>query len=245
MNINPRSISLVFLTAGILLNASIASGQTWIDDVRSKYNDRLAQAKKVRDAAFENDKKIAQEEAKKAFDPMIRSAAMKNQRNEVRDRTNQLNAILNPPDSTDAQPQLVSGPGAASPATRPVSAPTPVRTPTPNPTATDFELLVGKWITNNGNSTMIFEIKSNRQVVCTHNIISINGHNGNFSYTYRATIKSDKILIENSPAPMPGGSKSWYEISIPFDPNALVILHRSQSSGHDSTFTYNVKRSAQ
>ena len=89
----------IFLT-GDLLQAQLVSN---VDRVKERYQQRVAKADQIKNDAisqstlrYDSEVKIAQDEVKQSFESLIRAAAMRNQIDEVRTLTLQMESIVKP-----------------------------------------------------------------------------------------------------------------------------------------------------
>ena len=89
----------IFLT-GDLLQAQLVSN---VDRVKERYQQRVAKADQIKNDAisqstlrYDSEVKMAQDEVKQSFESLIRAAAMRNQIDEVRTLTLQMESILRP-----------------------------------------------------------------------------------------------------------------------------------------------------
>jgi len=215
---------VTIILCGILFIAPAARGQlaSVTDGIIARYKERLALAEKNRDAgvaraqlSFESEKKLAQEEVKRAFESPIRSAAFRNQTDDVRKLTAQLDAIIDPEHAS----RTSEGDSL--------------------PNGTDYKSLVGTWISSNvngSNSVQTFEFKSNRSVTYTSTYNGQGNKNTN-TQEFRATVKKDKIVIEQKQTYAYSTYKHWYEIMLPFDSNKLSIVRRYESNGSNRSNT--------
>lgn len=209
----PHYILTLLLMLATAANAQLASSPTAAQD---RYLQRIAAAEKVKNDGmakltqdYNNNTRFAQEELKRSFEAMIRTAAMRNQTEEVRTLTLQMESIINP--------QGVVLDGSSSFQAQ----------------GTDYKNLVGTWVTlPNSGYNYTFEFKGNKNVLYTYEYKTTSG-SSKYSYEYRATQKADKIILSRS-----SDSNSWFEIALPFDTTKMSIIRRYESANSNTTNTY-------
>jgi len=218
---------LVIILPGSLLQAQMLSSA---DRAKERYQQRLAAAEKIKSdgvakltSSYDMEVKMAQDEVKRTFEPLIRAAAMRNQTEEVRTLTLKMESIVNP-DGVVISEQIST-----------------------TPTGNDFKQLIGNWETADSQSNYLrsFEFKSPRTVICTSTYSRSGGGQSSFSREFTATTKSDKIILEAKPSRMSTTSyKEWYEIKIPFETDSLEITRFSESdtSNHNQSFRLQRKK---
>ncbi len=226
-----RAAATLSLALAAAAHAQMASTA---DRASERYQQRLAAAEKIKTdgvakltASYDAEVKLARDEVKRAFDPLIKAAAMRNQTEEVRTLTLKMESIINPDG-------VVLSPDNSA-----------------EPTGNDYRQLVGKWETVNdpnmgSSSSRIFEFKSSKTVALTSSYATTGGGNYTNTEEYKATTKPDKIVIErkadSSVRYADRSYKTWYEIKIPFDVNALEITHYTERTGGSSNTTYRLQR---
>jgi len=102
----------------------------------------------------------------------------------------------------------------------------------------DYKLLLGTWTTEASDRARTFEFKRNKTVIYSYDFETTSGGSGTHSDKMEATVKKDNIVIERSQARYARGYKSWWEISIPFDPDNLAITHCYENKGSVGNTTY-------
>ena len=209
-------IHLIFCHLLLLLTAaSQAQTVTSATAARDLYLQRISAAEKVKNDGiarltqdFAKNTRYAQGDLKRSFEAMIRTAAMRNQTEEVRSLTLQMESLINPN-------------GA-------VSGSSPFRGQ-----GTDYKELVGTWTTLPSSGTAYtFEFKANKNVLYTYEYKSSTGGSKS-SYEYRATQKADSIVLSRS-----SDSNTRFEIKLPFDPSRMEITRHYESSNSNSSYTY-------
>ena len=218
--------AMLFLALAAAANAQMASSA---DKAKERYQQRLAAAEKLKNdgvakltASYDAEVKLAREEVKKAFDPLIKAAAMRNQTEEVRNLTLQMESVVNPDGVS-----MPSGDSSTA-------------------TGKDFRELLGVWETTGEDgspgSLKTFEFKNPRTVVYSYSYDTSGGGKYSSTEVWKATTKPDKIIIEDSRR-YAGNYKHWYEIKIPFDPNAVEITSFSEEgSGAKRSSSFRLTR---
>jgi hypothetical protein len=216
---------LALILTGNLLQAQILSSA---DRAKERYQQRIAAAEKIKTdgiakltLSYDAEVKIAQDEVKRTFEPLIRAAAMRNQTEEVRTLTLQMESIVNP-DGVVLQDQDST-----------------------SPTGNDFKQLIGKWETSDSHSGYLrsFEFKSPRTVLYTYTYSTSGGGKGSQTVEWKATTKPDKIILERKDSRNYTSSyKEWYEIKIPFETDFLEITRFNESDGRNSNESFRLQR---
>ena len=207
---------------GNQLTAQVAS---FADRSRERYQSRISTAEKVKaemvakaGVTYEAEAKLAKEEVRKTFEPLIRAAAMRSQTDEVRKLTFQMENIINP---DGAVPEGIETGAAAG---------------------SDYKLLVGTWVSNDMRK-MEFEFKGSRAVFYTYTYTNTNGGGGTQTRELKASIKPDKIIIdEKEVRGFSSSHKQWYEIALPFNPEALQIVNYHEGPQSKGNNTINLVR---
>ena len=226
-----RGAAILLLAFASAADAQMASTA---DRASERYQQRLAAAEKIKTdgvakltASYDAEVKLAKDEVKRAFDPLIKAAAMRNQTEEVRILTLKMESIVNPDG-------VVLSPDDSA-----------------EPTGKDYKQLLGKWETVNDpnmgtSSSRVFEFKSSKTVALTSSYAT--SGNGNYTNTeeWKATTKPDKIVIERKDAGnvhyTDRSYKTWYEIKLPFDVNSLEVTNYTERTGGSSNTTYRLQR---
>jgi len=225
MKKSAQLVCLTIILTGNLLHSQVLSNA---DRAKERYQQRVATAEKIKtdgiaklELVYNAEVKLAQDEVKRSFEPLIRAAALRNQTEEVRTLTLQMESIVNP--DGVIMPDQVSE--------------------TPN--GTDYKQLIGTWETSdsmNGYSRS-FEFKSSRTVFYTYTYSSTGGEKGSQTEEWRATTKPDKIVIERKDSRSHSYSfKEWYEIKIPFETDSVEITRFSESDGRSSNSSFRLTR---
>ena len=210
------------------LHAQLA---TTSDRASERYQQRLAAAEKIKTdgvakltASYDAEVKSARDEVKRAFDPLIKAAAMRNQTEEVRTLTLKMESIINPDG-------VVLSPDSSA-----------------EPAGNDFKQLLGKWEVSDVTQgyERSFEFKSPKIVLYTYNYTTSGSGKGSNTEELKATIKPDKIVIERKESRgvryADSSYKQWYEIKLPFDINSLEITDYTERSGGSSNSTFRLRR---
>ena len=221
----PATLSLAIASAAHAQMASTA------DRASERYQQRLAAAEKIKTdgvakltASYDAEVKLARDEVKRAFDPLIKAAAMRNQTEEVRTLTLKMESIINPDG-------VVLSPDSSA-----------------EPAGNDFKQLLGKWEVSDATQgyERSFEFKSPKIVLYTYNYTTSGSGKGSNTEELKATIKPDKIVIERKEIRgvryADSSYKQWYEIKLPFDINSLEITDYTERSGGSSNSTFRLQR---
>lgn len=201
------------------------------EQIKERYEERAAAAAKNRDEGFarastahRREIDAAREEAKKAFEPLIRAAALRNQTEEMQTLTRQMEAITDP-DAARAEHGTDGGDVMAS----------------------DYKALVGgTWSTepvigSSINQRYKFEFKSNKKVIQEFQYGSDSGRNRSV-YERRIDQKDNKIMIWETDDRESTRTKVWWQIAIPFSVEKLEVIRCIQSQTSNSSEKYTLKR---
>lgn len=222
----PRSLLFISL-ASLAFSDLCAQLPSAADKIKERYQKRVDAADALHDAeiskisgVYEKAIDLARQEAKKAFEPLIRAAAMRNQTEEVRTLTLQMESIINPGDPKTESGNTVS-----------------------NTLTSEYRELVGTWLTQTSspNATRYkFDIKPNKKWVYTYDAVTYPSRTTTtFSYNGRIAEKPGKLVLtlENGPQ-YSTPTERWWEIAIPFNPEMLevVLFHKSEKRESESTY---------
>ena len=202
------------------VSAQVVSPET----IKEDYQKRLAIAEKAKNNgiialtdAYNGEVRSAQDDVRRKFAPLIRSAAIWDRSNEVSTLTFQMESIINPNNAIAAGQGSIQG--------------------------SSFKQLVGKWESSEAEgSSKLFEFKSPQIVLITQVFTSTYGNSSN-TEEWSATMKADKIVFESDTRFSSSSSKHWYEIALPFNADDLKITYHYEHTTHSSTRIYHLKRS--
>lgn len=216
---------LALILSGNLLQAQILSNA---DRAKERYQQRIAVAEKIKTdgiakltLSYDAEVKLAQDGVKRTFEPLMRAAAMRNQTEEVRTLTLQMESIVNP------DGVVLQGQDSTS------------------STGNDYKQLIGKWETSNSRGEYLrsFEFKSSRTVLYTVTYSTSGGGKGSQTEEWKAITKPDKIILERKDSKNHSSSyKEWYEIKIPFKTDSVEITRFSESDGRNSNESFRLQR---
>lgn len=220
---------LAMILAGNLLHAQILPNA---DRAKERYQQRLVAADKIKTDGiakltlnYETEVKSARDECKRTFESLIRTAALRNQTEDARALSLQMETFMN------AGGVGLSGQNATG------------------QTGTDFKQLIGMWESADSQSgySRSFEFKLPRTVFYTHTYSLTGGGKGSSTDEWKATSKVDKpdkitITRKESRTYSYSHYKEWYEIKVPFGLDSLEITRFTESSGRNSNQTFRLKR---
>ena len=90
---------------------------------------------------------------------------------------------------------------------------------------------------------MEFEFKNSRAVSYTYTYKNTDGGGGTQTRELKASIKPDKIIIDDKEVRGSSSShKQWYEITLPFNPEALQIVNHFEGPQSKSNNIINLVR---
>ena len=231
MKNNLMKTSILLSCVAVCLTGTVnAQSNIAADMAKDRYQRRIAAADKVKNDGiakltqnYDNEVKLAQDDLKNAFEPLIRSYAMRNQTKEVAELANQLNSLLG------VNGVSSDGTGRSNPSL-----------------GIDYKNLIGIWTTPSTTQSMpgssyqyTFEFRSDETVIQSY---AYKSTSGDHTTTREYSVSRDEKLIVLKPRHRSSTSSSstsqeTWEIALPFNRDQLEITRRYNYNSSDTTST--------